>query len=150
MGLEMGLAYFTGLLVNRHAQLGSFDLVSTTTRVRQAGYKLMMNSQCAGLTTRFAIARMFPDADLCSSWDSTFFQQEPGGGEVTASEGLDCFVAILTGMSHKETHAQLEAALRVPVERLLQPTRAARGRADGQARRGPRPPAVGVPLREDR
>jgi hypothetical protein len=37
------------------------------------GYKLMMNCQCAGLTTRFAISRMFPDADIYSSWDSTYF-----------------------------------------------------------------------------
>jgi transcription elongation factor Elf1 len=44
--------------------------------VRQVGYKLMMNSQCAGLTTRFAIAKIFPDADIYSSWDSTYFRTD--------------------------------------------------------------------------
>ena len=47
--------------------------------VRQAGYKLMMNSQCAGLSTRFAVQRCFPDADLYSSWDSTLFYTGRGG-----------------------------------------------------------------------
>ena len=64
------------LLVNRHAQLGSFDLKASMTRVRQQGYKLMMCSQCAGLTTRFAMSRIFPDADIYSSWDSTYFNTD--------------------------------------------------------------------------
>jgi hypothetical protein len=72
-------------------------------RVRQDGYKLMMNTQCAGLTTRFAISRLFPDADIYSSWDSTYFRTGRDG-EVSASEGLDCFVAALEGMSRGETH----------------------------------------------
>lgn len=104
---EMGSAYFTGVLINRHAQLGSFDMRAATANVKQVGYKLMMNSQCAGLTTRFAISRVFPDADLYSSWDSTYFRN-PSGNKVVASEGLDCFVAVLQGMCAKETHAQLE------------------------------------------
>lgn len=104
---EMGSTYFTGMLINRHAQLGSFDMRAATASVKQAGYKLMMNSQCAGLTTRFAISRLFPDADLYSSWDSTYFRN-PSGNKVVASEGLDCFVAVLSGMIARETHAQLE------------------------------------------
>lgn len=112
--LEMGLPFFTGVLINRHAQLGSFDLKAVKTAVQQHGYKVMMNSQCAGLTTRFAITRMFPDADIYSSWDSTFFRTEGGGGsgKVNASEGLDCFVALLRGMSGGETHAQLSGRVR--------------------------------------
>ncbi len=112
--LEMGLPYFTGLLINRHAQLGSFDLKAVTTKVEQRGYKVMMNSQCAGLTTRFAVTRVFPDADVYSSWDSTFFRTEGGGeeGKVIASEGLDCFVALLQGMSGGETHAQISGRIR--------------------------------------
>ncbi|MFO0593601.1 MAG: hypothetical protein U0441_39030 [Polyangiaceae bacterium] len=104
---EMGSAYFTGVLINRHAQLGSFDMRAVAADVKQVGYKLMMNSQCAGLTTRFALQRMFPEADLYSSWDSTYFRN-PSGNKVTASEGLDCFVAILNGMIAKESHAQIE------------------------------------------
>jgi hypothetical protein len=103
---EMGLAYFVGILINRHAQLGSFDMQASTTQVRQVGYKLMMNSQCAGLTTRFAIAKVFPDADIYSSWDSTYFNTGRGG-KVTASEGVDCFVALLEGMGRGESHAQI-------------------------------------------
>jgi hypothetical protein len=112
--LEMGEPFFTGLLINRHAQLGSFDLRAVTVQVQQRGYKLMMNSQCAGLTTRFAISRLFPDADVFSSWDSTYFRTDGAGGEgkVTASEGLDCFVAILTGMSKKESFADIDARIR--------------------------------------
>ena len=111
--LEMGLPFFTGLLINRHAQLGSFDLKAVKTAVQQHGYKVMMNSQCAGLTTRFAITRMFPDADVYSSWDSTFFRTEGGGesGKVIASEGLDCFVALLHGMSGSETHEQISGRI---------------------------------------
>jgi hypothetical protein len=111
--LEMGLAFFTGLLINRHAQLGSFDLKAVKTAVEQHGYKVMMNSQCAGLTTRFAITRLFPEADVYSSWDSTFFRTEGGGesGKVVASEGLDCFVALLQGMSGAETHEQISGRI---------------------------------------
>ncbi|MCC6558233.1 MAG: hypothetical protein IT372_35260, partial [Polyangiaceae bacterium] len=108
---EMGDRYFVGLLINRHAQLGSFDLRAAAVQVRQDGYKLMMNSQCAGLTTRFAISRLFPDADIYSSWDSTYFRKGPDG-EVIASEGVDCFVAVLEGMSKKEPHAALDQRLR--------------------------------------
>ena len=112
--LEMGLPFFTGVLINRHAQLGSFDLKAVKTPVEQHGYKVMMNSQCAGLTTRFAITRLFPDADVYSSWDSTFFRTEGGGesGKVIASEGLDCFVALLQGMSGGETHEQISGRIR--------------------------------------
>jgi hypothetical protein len=112
--LEMGSPFFTGLLINRHAQLGSFDLKAVKTSVQQHGYKVMMNSQCAGLTTRFAITRVFPDADVYSSWDSTYFRTEKGDGEgkVTASEGLDCFVALLHGMSGGETHQQISGRIR--------------------------------------
>jgi len=109
--LEMGLPFFVGLLISRHAQLGAFDLRAAAVRVRQQGYKLMLNAQCAGLTTRFAIARMFPDADIYSSWDSTYFRKGPDG-EVSASEGVDCFVAALKGMSHGEAHAQLAGRIR--------------------------------------
>jgi len=71
----------------------------------------MMNSQCAGLTTRFAISRVFPDADIYSSWDSTFFTEDKKG-KVTSSEGSNCFVAILQGMAKNESHAQLENRIR--------------------------------------
>lgn len=108
--IEMGSAYFTGLLINRHAQLGSYDMRAASVEVQQKGYKLMMNSQCAGLTTRFAISRMFPDADIYSSWDSTYFRQP--SGKVVASEGVDCFVAILKGMAASETHAALEERIK--------------------------------------
>jgi hypothetical protein len=111
---EMGDAWFHGALINRHAQLGSFDLRATMTEVKQQGYKLMMNSQCAGLTTRFTISRMFPDADIYSSWDSTYFRTEGPGdsGKVTASEGLDCFVAVLKGMAARDSHEQISARIR--------------------------------------
>ena len=109
---EMGSDGFVGVLINRHAQLGSFDMQAAAVEVKQAGYKLMMNSQCAGLTTRFAIAKMFPDADIYSSWDSTYFRTDPKTKQVTSSEGLDCFVALLEGMSQGETHAQLSARIR--------------------------------------
>lgn len=108
---EMAREYFVGLLVNRHAQLGSFDMEAAAIDVRQAGYKLMMNSQCAGLTTRFAISKLFPDADIYSSWDSTFFSTD-SHGKVTRSEGADCFVALLGGMAAGEDHAQLEERIR--------------------------------------
>jgi hypothetical protein len=108
---EMAEPGFMGVLINRHAQLGSFDMQASASTVKQAGYKLMMNSQCAGLTTRFAIAKMFPDADIYSSWDSTYFRTDPKSGKVTDSEGLDCFVAMLAGMCQKETHAQLSARI---------------------------------------
>ncbi len=107
---EMGQAFFTGLLINRHAQLGSYDMRAASIKVQQVGYKFMMNSQCAGLTTRFAISRLFPDADIYSSWDSTYFRAP--AGRVVESEGLDCFVAALTGMSQRESHAELEARMR--------------------------------------
>ena len=108
---EMGEAFFTGVLINRHAQLGSFDLRAATVQVTQRGYKLMMNSQCAGLTTRFAISRLFPEADIYSSWDSTYFRTG-NGGKVTASEGLDCFVAVLRGMSEAESFADIDKRIR--------------------------------------
>ncbi len=108
---EMGSAWFVGMLINRHAQLGSFDMRATTASVTQRGYKLMMNSQCAGLTTRFALSRMFPDADLYSSWDSTYFRTS-AGGKVNASEGLDCFTALLEGMSRREPNAALDRRIR--------------------------------------
>ncbi len=111
---EMGNPWFHGLLINRHAQLGSFDLRAVLLDVEQKGYKFMMNSQCAGLTTRFALSRLFPDADIYSSWDSTYFRTEgPGSsGKLTASEGCDCFVAGLRGMAVGETHAQIQARMR--------------------------------------
>jgi hypothetical protein len=108
---EMGSELFVGLLVNRHAQLGSFDMRASLTPVVQRGYKLMMNGQCAGLTTRFAISRLFPDADIYSSWDSTYFRTGDGG-KVSASEAVDCFVAILQGMAHGETHAAIDRRIR--------------------------------------
>lgn len=110
--IEMGSAAFVGMLINRHAQLGSFDMQASASEVHQAGYKLMMNSQCAGLTTRFAIAKMFPDADIYSSWDSTYFRTNSQTGKVSDSEGIDCFVELLKGMSQSETHAQLSERMR--------------------------------------
>jgi len=109
--LEMGEEAFIGLLINRHAQLGSYDMKASTVTVRQRGYKVMMNSQCAGLTTRFAVARAFPDADIYSSWDSTYFRTGEGG-KINASEGLDCFVALVEGLCAQDTHAKLEARMR--------------------------------------
>ncbi|HMY57196.1 MAG TPA: hypothetical protein PK472_03025 [Pseudomonadota bacterium] len=108
---EMGSEAFVGVLINRHAQLGSFDMQASASDVHQVGYKLMMNSQCAGLTTRFAIAKMFPEADIYSSWDSTYFRTDPKSGKVTASEGLDCFAALLEGMSRGESHDDLSARI---------------------------------------
>jgi hypothetical protein len=110
--IEMGDARFVGVLTNRHAQLGSFDMRATLSDVTQRGYKLYMTSQCAGLTTRFAIGRMFPDADVYSSYDSTFFRKSPDDRIVVASEGADCFVAILKGMSAGETHATIRNRIR--------------------------------------
>lgn len=104
---EMGSEFFTGVTINRHAQLGSYDMRASMTKIRQAGYKLMLNSQCAGLTTRFAISRIFPDADIYSSWDSTYFRTD-STGKLTESEGADCFHAVLQGMCAKETHKELE------------------------------------------
>lgn len=109
--LEMGMPFFAGLFINRHAQFGAFDLRAAAVQVRQEGYKLMMNAQCAGLTTRFAISQMFPDADIYSSWDSTYFSVGPDG-VVSASEGVDCFVAALRGMSERASHAELDARIR--------------------------------------
>jgi len=108
---EMGDPRFQGLLVNRHAQLGAFDMRAATLQIRQEGYKLMMNSQCAGLTTRFAITRLFPDADVWSSWDSTYFRTD-ADKVLVASEGLDCFVALLRGMCAREDHARLSDRVR--------------------------------------
>lgn len=108
---EMGEAFFCGLLINRHAQLGSFDLRAAALATPQQGYKLMLNSQCAGLTTRFAIARCYPDADLYTSWDSTWFRTD-ASGKLSASEGLDCFVAVLRGMAAGEDHAGLSRRIR--------------------------------------
>ncbi|MFO0573752.1 MAG: hypothetical protein U1A78_07140 [Polyangia bacterium] len=109
---EMGEAGFIGVLINRHAQLGAFDMQAAAIEVKQAGYKLMMNTQCAGLTTRFAVGKLFPEADIYSSWDSTFFRTDPKTNQVTESEGLDCFVALLMGMAKKETHAQLSERIK--------------------------------------
>jgi len=105
---EMGNDYFTGVMINRHAQLGSYDMRAAMTKVQQRGYKLMLNSQCAGLTTRFAISRIFPDADIYSSWDPTYFRTD-SSGKLTESEGADCFQAIMQGMCAKETHREIEA-----------------------------------------
>ncbi|TKD09409.1 hypothetical protein [Polyangium fumosum] len=110
--LEMADAAFVGVFINRHAQLGAYDMRAATATARQAGYKIMMNAQCAGLTTRFAIARTFPDADIYSSWDSTYFRTGGPGGKMNASEGVDCFVELLRGMCAKETHAEIEARMR--------------------------------------
>jgi len=108
---EMASEAFVGVFINRHAQLGSYDMRAATAKVRQVGYKLMMNAQCAGLTTRFAVARAFPDADIYSSWDSTYFRNG-GDGKMNASEGVDCFIELLRGMCARETHAQIEARMR--------------------------------------
>lgn len=108
---EMSQVYFHGLLVSRHANLGAYDMKASLIEVRQAGYKLMMNCQCAGLTTRFAISAMFPEADIFSSWDSTFFRNGEGD-KVVASEGVDCFVAILRGMSEEEDFEAIDGRIR--------------------------------------
>lgn len=108
---EMGNAYFTGVIISRHANLGAFDMRASLTQVQQVGYKLMMNCQCAGLTTRFAISRMFPDADIYSSWDSTYFNTG-AGEEIIASEGIDCFMAVLQGMAAREDFAAIDRRLR--------------------------------------
>ncbi|MBA3549691.1 MAG: hypothetical protein H0T76_24700, partial [Nannocystis sp.] len=108
---EMGQPYFTGVLISRHANLGAFDMKAALVTVEQRGYKLMMNAQCAGLTTRFAISRMFPDADIYSSWDSTYFSTGVGE-EVVASEGIDCFVAVLYGMAAGEDFAKIDDRIR--------------------------------------
>jgi hypothetical protein len=106
---EMGDASFMGLIINRHAQLGIYDLLSSETNVEQHGYKLMFNSECCGLTTRWVVQRRFPDADLYSSWDSTSYRYH--GKKVIADEGIDCFVALLQGMAHGDTHEQLQARI---------------------------------------
>jgi hypothetical protein len=108
---EMGEPFFTGVVISRHANLGAFDMRAAAVEVQQRGYKLMMNAQCAGLTTRFAISRMFPDADIYSSWDSTYFNTGPDG-ETTRSEGIDCFVAILKGMAAGEDFAAIDERVR--------------------------------------
>lgn len=108
---EMSQEFFTGLLVSRHANLGAYDMRAAAIQTEQVGYKLMMNCQCAGLTTRFAIARMFPDADIFSSWDSTYFRTGEGD-KVVASEGIDCFVAILRGLAEEEDFAAIDRRLR--------------------------------------
>ncbi|MDC3954052.1 hypothetical protein [Polyangium jinanense] len=110
--IEMADPTFVGVFINRHAQLGAYDMRAATATARQAGYKIMMNAQCAGLTTRFAIARAFPDADIYSSWDSTYFRNGGPDGKMNASEGVDCFVELLRGMCEKETHAEIEARMR--------------------------------------
>ncbi|MCB9701334.1 MAG: hypothetical protein H6711_05545 [Myxococcales bacterium] len=108
---EMGDDFFVGVAINRHANLGSADMKAACVDVRQKGYKLMLNAQCAGLTTRFAISQMFPEADIYSSWDSTYFRTG-GDGELTASEGLDCLVAILKGMSEGEDFGAIDARVK--------------------------------------
>jgi hypothetical protein len=109
---EMAEAGFIGVLINRHAQLGAFDMQAAAIEVKQVGYKLMMNTQCAGLTTRFAVGKLFPEADIYSSWDSTYFRTDPKTNQVTESEGLDCFVALLQGMAKKETHGQISERIK--------------------------------------
>jgi hypothetical protein len=108
---EMGEEYFVGLMINRHANLGAADMTAALLEVEQRGYKLMFNAQCAGLTTRFAISRIFPDADIYSSWDSTYFRTGPDG-ELSASEGVDCLVAVLRGMSAGESFAAIDPRIR--------------------------------------
>jgi hypothetical protein len=108
---EMGLAYFTGLFINRHANLGAFDMKAALAPVTQVGYKIMFNAQCAGLTTRFAISRMFPDADIWSSWDSTYFTTA-GDGELNTSEGVDGFMAVIQGMAAGEDFAAIDRRVR--------------------------------------
>ncbi len=108
---EMESEFFTGIAVNRHANLGSADMKAALVDIRQRGYKLMLNAQCAGLTTRFAISRMFPEADIYSSWDSTYFRTG-ADGELSSSEGIDCFIAVLTGMSAAEDFAAIDARLK--------------------------------------
>jgi hypothetical protein len=108
---EMGQEYFSGVLISRHANLGAFDMRAALVAVEQRGYKLMMNAQCAGLTTRFAISRMFPDADIYSSWDSTYFSTGVDG-EIVASEGVDCFVAVLHGMAAGEDFRAIDQRIR--------------------------------------
>ena len=109
--LEMAQAYFTGVVISRHANLGAFDMKASAVQVQQVGYKLMMNAQCAGLTTRFAISRMFPDADIYSSWDSTYFSTGEGD-VVVASEGIDCFMAIVQGLAAGEDFAAIDRRIR--------------------------------------
>ncbi|WP_106389627.1 hypothetical protein [Enhygromyxa salina] len=104
---EMATPFFAGLLISRHAQLGAHDMTSSRIPATQAGYKLMMNAQCAGLTTRFAISRMFPEADIYSSWDSTYFRTNRDR-KVVDSEGVDCFVALLQGLSARESFAEID------------------------------------------
>ncbi|MEZ4452192.1 MAG: hypothetical protein R3B09_22190 [Nannocystaceae bacterium] len=108
---EMESEYFVGVAINRHANLGSADMSAALVDVRQRGYKLMLNAQCAGLTTRFAISRMFPEADIFSSWDSTYFRTG-ADGELSASEGIDCLMAILKGMSQREDFTKIEARVK--------------------------------------
>ncbi|MEZ4381976.1 MAG: hypothetical protein R3A79_11565 [Nannocystaceae bacterium] len=108
---EMEQAFFTGVVINRHANLGAADMKAALVDVRQQGYKLMLNAQCAGLTTRFAISRMFPEADIYSSWDSTYFRTG-ADGELSASEGIDCFIAVLKGMSAGEDFAAIDARIK--------------------------------------
>ncbi|MDC0673955.1 hypothetical protein [Nannocystis radixulma] len=108
---EMSQEFFSGLLVSRHANLGAYDMRASAIQTQQVGYKLMMNCQCAGLTTRFAIARMFPDADIFSSWDSTYFRTGEHD-KVVASEGIDCFVAILRGLAEEEDFAAIDQRIR--------------------------------------
>lgn len=107
---EMSVEGFAGVLIHRHAQLGLFDLRAGLTPVQQRGYKLLMTSQCAGLTTRFVLTRQFPDADIYSSWDST--QYRTTRGVVSQSEGVDCFVATLKAMSRGGTHEEISRAIR--------------------------------------
>jgi len=104
---EMGQDFFTGLAISRHANLGASDMTAASVAVEQRGYKLMFNAQCAGLTTRFAIARMFPQADIYSSWDSTYFRTD-SSHKIVSSEGMDCFHAILQGMAEGESFAAID------------------------------------------
>ncbi|MCA9692615.1 MAG: hypothetical protein KC636_23650, partial [Myxococcales bacterium] len=108
---EMGHEYFVGLAISRHANLGANDMAASQVAVEQRGYKLMLNAQCAGLTTRFAISRMFPDADIYSSWDSTYFRTGEGH-KIVDSEACDCLHALLQGFAKGEDFAGIDARIR--------------------------------------
>ncbi len=108
---EMGQEFFVGLAISRHANLGAGDMQAASLDVQQRGYKLMLNAQCAGLTTRFAIARMFPEADIYSSWDSTYFRTNHEE-KIVSSEGMDCFHAVLQGMAAGESFVEIDERIK--------------------------------------
>ncbi len=108
---EMSQDFYIGLAISRHANLGAGDMQAASLDVQQSGYKLMLNAQCAGLTTRFAIARMFPQADIYSSWDSTYFRTN-SSEKIVSSEGMDCFHAVLQGMAAGETFVEIDERIK--------------------------------------